>query len=348
MRKKIFFKGFLLILVALMATSGLYAGDTDRKGTAAAPELQIPVGGRNFAMSGADIAGTEGLDAIYWNPAGLGLLTGGSAMFSTMGYMGDAGITVNYIAGAYNAGFGVIGISMKTLDVGDIPLTTNVDPLNESGATYTIDYSVLGLTYANKFSDAISFGISFNYVSESVPGASATAVAFDFGLQYRNLGGVDNLDFGIVAKNIGTDMTFEGNGLLHEGSIDGSVIPQYFYSIPTETYVLPANYQLGLTYNMRFDADNLLKVSGTFVSENLDSDRIAFGGEYTFMGIVSARLGYQVFPDNDDSLDQNIFGFTGGIGLEYGFGGITLHADYVYQDMEYFGGNNLFAIGIDF
>ena len=348
MRKKIFFKGVLLIMVALMATSGLYAGDVDRKGTAAAPELQIPVGGRNFALAGADIAGTDGLDAIYWNPAGLGLLTSGSVMFSTMGYMGDADITVNYLAGAYNAGFGVIGVTMKTLDVGDIPITTNSDPLNESGATYTADYSIFGLTYANKFSDAITFGITFNYISESIPNAYATAVAFDFGLQYRNLGGVDNLDFGIVAKNIGTDMTYEGNGMLHEGAIDGSVIPDYFYSIPTETFVLPANYQLGLTYNMRFDADNVLKFAGTFISENLDSDRVSVGAEYFFMDIVAARLGYQMFPDNSDDLDQNIYGFHGGLGVQYGFSGVTLRVDYVYQAMEYFGGNNLFAFSIDF
>jgi hypothetical protein len=348
MRKKIVFKGFLLIMVALLATSGLYAGDVDRKGTGAAPQLLIPVGGRNFAMGGADIAGTEALDAIYWNPAGLGLLKGGSAMFSTMGYMGDADITVNYISGAYNAGFGVIGVTFKTLDVGDIPLTTNLDPLNESGATFTLDNSIIGLTYANKFSDAIAFGITMNYVSEGVPGASATAVAFDFGLQYRNLGGVENLDFGIVAKNIGTDMTYEGNGLLHEGTIDGSYIPQYFYSIPTETFVLPANYQLGLTYNMRFDADNVFKVAGTFISENLDSDKIAVGAEYVFMDIVAARLGYQMFPENDDDLDQNIYGFHGGLGVQYGFGDVKLRVDYVYQAMEYFGGNNLFAFSIDF
>lgn len=346
MKKKLFFKGLLVILVVLMATSGLYAGDVDRKGTAAAPELKIPVGGRNFALSGADIAGTGGVDAVYWNPAGLSMLNGGSVAFSTMSYMGDAGITVNYFNGGYDLGFGVLGVSFKSLDAGDIPLTTNSDPLNESGATFTADYSIFGLTYANKFSDAISFGVTMNYISESVPQASATGVAFDFGLQYRNLGGINNLDFGIVAKNIGPDMAFEGTALLHQGTVDGSILPEYFYSIPTETFVLPANYQLGLTYNMRFDADNTLKLAGAFVSENLNSDRVLLGGEYGFMDMLFARAGYEISPQNTE--EQNVFGFTGGLGLKYSFGTVALKADYVYQSMEYFGGNSLINLGLDF
>lgn len=346
MKKNVFFKGLLVILVVLMATSGLYAGDTDRKGTAAAPELQIPVGGRNFALAGSDIAGTGGVDAIYWNPAGLSMLNGGSVAFSSMSYMEGADIAVNYFSGGYNLGFGTVGVSFKSLNAGDIPLTTNEDPLNESGATYTADITILGLSYANKFSDAISFGVTMNYISEGIPQASQTGLAFDFGLQYRNLGGINNLDFGVVAKNIGPDLTYEGTAFWHQGSVDGSVIPEYFYSIPTETYVLPANYQLGLTYNVRIDADNVAKVSGAFVSENLDSDRIVVGGEYGFMDMLFVRAGYTNSPQNTSN--QNVYGLTGGAGLKYAFGNVTLKADYVYQQMEWFGANHLFNLGVDF
>jgi hypothetical protein len=346
MSKNRFFKAITVLAVVLLAATSLYAGDKSRIGTAAAPQLQIPVGGRNFAMAGSDIAGTEGVDAIYWNPAGLSQVYGGSIDFSTMSYLGDAGIQVNYLAGAYNVGFGVLGVSFQSIDVGDIPLTTNDDPLNESGATYTVDYTTLGITYANKFSDAISFGVSVKYLTESVPRASAEAIMFDFGLQYRNVAGISNLDFGIAAKNIGTDMEYSGTGLQRQGSLDGSVIPEYFYQIPTESFTLPANYQLGLSYNMRFSEGNALKLAGTFVSENLDSDRVLFGGEFTFMDLAMLRLGYSLYPDYNE--EQTVKGFVGGLGLKYGLGGFVLRVDYVYEDMKYLGPNHLFNVGFDF
>ncbi len=60
-----------LLLVVLLGVPALYAGDASRIGTAAGTQVLIPVGGRDLGMGGSDLATTSGLDAIYWNPAGL-------------------------------------------------------------------------------------------------------------------------------------------------------------------------------------------------------------------------------------------------------------------------------------
>jgi hypothetical protein len=335
-----------LAVMLIVATTSLFAGDIDRRGTAAATQLLIPVGGKNFAMSGANTASTKGIDALYWNPAGLGLVTGGEAMFSTMNYFGDE-ITINYLAGAYNVGFGVVGVSFKAFDFGDIPLTTNDDPLGLSGATFSPTFAILGFSFAKKFTDAISFGLNLKYITEEVPSASAEALAFDFGLQYRNLGNIKNLDFGVVANNIGQDMTFEGSAFLHEGSLEGSIIPDYFYAIPIQTFELPTSYSLGLAYTYNIDNDNQVKVAGTFVSENLDADRMLLGAEYGLMSIFYARLGYQMQPGNTNS-DQDVFGLTAGIGVDYSFSGVKASLNYVYRDQQFFDANNLFSFSVQF
>ena len=338
----------VVLLVAFYATSSLYAGDKDRIGTAAAAELQIPVGGKNFAMAGSDIAGTSGIDAIYWNPAGLALQKTNEVLFTTMNYFGDA-MRVNYLAASFNSGgAGTFGLYWKSLDAGDIPLTTNLDPYNVSGATFTPIFTILGFTWSNQFTDAISFGLNFNYISEQVPQASASAFAFDFGLQYRNLGSIQGLDFGVVAKNIGSDMTYDGSAFLHGGTIDGSLIPDYLYAIPVESFDLPTNYQIGLSYTMGFSPETSLKVSGAFISENLGVDKFPLGAEFVFDDMVFARLGY-IFAEEISAGDNNTYSFTGGLGLKFDLGGdLAIQVDYVYQAMEYFDGNNLLAIGLAF
>src|ERR1051326_5723690 len=109
----------LFVLILVVASLG-YAGGTNRAGTNAAPELLIPVGARDIAMGGASVATSAGIDAIYWNPAGLARSTfGASAMFSHMSYIAD--IPVNYFAvGATFEGFGSLGFSLKSIGIGDI------------------------------------------------------------------------------------------------------------------------------------------------------------------------------------------------------------------------------------
>jgi len=114
--------GIIFLVLMFLVSLPLYAGDESRIGTAAGVQVLVPVGARDLAMQGSDIAFTKGVDAIYWNPAGLSNMTNAAAgMFSTVTIFND--IKMNYLAvGAGMGSLGHVGFSIKSFDFGDIPL----------------------------------------------------------------------------------------------------------------------------------------------------------------------------------------------------------------------------------
>ena len=120
-------KQSLTIVLILSMTVGLYAGSKSRRGTAGAQELMIPMGSRGTAMSGAYVAGLSGIEAAAWNVAGLANISGnGEAMFSRNEWIADLGLT--YGAVAAKLGNNVFGMSLKSVDFGDIDVTTSEEP----------------------------------------------------------------------------------------------------------------------------------------------------------------------------------------------------------------------------
>ena len=127
-------------LVSHLAVLGLLCGAADlgaegfnRSGTAAAPELFIPVGARDMALGGASIATTAGLEALHWNPAGLARAHSDvGLLFSTMSYIADIQVNYTAISGRFGR-FGSLALSLKSLDIGAIPITTEAQPDGTGG-----------------------------------------------------------------------------------------------------------------------------------------------------------------------------------------------------------------------
>ena len=118
----------VLSVVLLFSAMSLSAGTSKRRGTAGAMELLIPVGSRGTALGGNFTAGISGIEAMYWNPAGMANTEKTAELLATrMNYIAD--INLNYVA--VQGGFksvGVFGLSLKSLDFGDIPVTTSYAP----------------------------------------------------------------------------------------------------------------------------------------------------------------------------------------------------------------------------
>src|SRR5574341_1418613 len=122
-------KNIILILAAfvLIVAASSQAGNSDRSGTAGATELLIPVGARGSALGGSVVANSYGVDAVYWNPAGLAWLEGTEATGSYLPYIAD--IDVSYAAIGKNIeDFGAIALSVKAVSIGDIEETTTLYP----------------------------------------------------------------------------------------------------------------------------------------------------------------------------------------------------------------------------
>ena len=342
---------FVLIALSLALASGVAdAGAGNRTGTGGAAELLIPVGTRDIAMGGATVSTSRGIEALFWNPAGAARLPGSASFyFSHMSYIADIG--VDYGAAAVNfPDFGVLAINAKALSIGDISVTTNENP-DGTGTTFSPQFFNLGLSYARLLSDRVSVGVTVTFISERMGDVSATGVAFNAGVTYDNLASIDGLSIGVVLKNIGPQMEFDGGGLLYLGSMEGQNRPPGYYKAEAAPFELPSTLEFGLGYAFSFDEQNALQLAGTFQSNNFAEDEYRLGAEYGFQGMFFVRGGLTLAnggwtPWQEDENREFIYGPTFGVGLRYQFGTLDMTVDYAFRSVEVFNNNHVFSLGI--
>jgi hypothetical protein len=343
--------GAVLLCVSLVLAFGTTFAQNQRIGTAAATELLIPVGARDMALGGSTIANSSGVEAIHWNPAGLGRLThAAEAMFSTMSYLADTRMSYGAVAAQFGE-FGVMGLSIRSLDFGDIPMTTVDDPEGLAGRTYSPTYMTLALTYGRALTDAISAGATAKLISERIDRVSAGGFAFDLGLQYDGLVGVSGLQLGVVVKNIGPQISYDGGGLYRTAISTEGDRPEQRYKVEAASFELPSTLEIGLGYTGKVQDNMVYTLNGVFMNNNLYEDEYKVGGEY---GIklapveLYARAGYGFVPRVKEAEDR-IFRATLGFGIVYDIsGGATLGIDFGYRQVELFDDNIAMAIKLGF
>jgi opacity protein-like surface antigen len=324
-------KNFLMIVLVICCTTLVYSGDPARKGTTGADQLLIPVGARGIATSGAFISNITGLESIYFNPAGLNSTQGSEAMFSYMNYIAD--INVSYFAIGTNLGaIGSIAFNIKTLDFGDIPITTADNP-DGTGATFSPAFLTAGVTYSKVVTDRVSIGVNAKVISETIMNTSATGFALDFGVQYRF---PNNLSIGATVKNIGTNMAYSGSDLQYRTDIPNANpgSPRGVSGAVTEEFQIPSYFELSTAYRYNINEMNNLIIGTAFRSNNVAEDQMKFGLEYGFNQMFFIRGGYDMMVENTN---QSIYGLTFGAGLNYSLiDGMGLAFDYAYRDVKDF------------
>ena len=342
--KKINLIGYLLI-IALFASSSIFASGGSRNGTAGAAQLLIPVGARGVAMSGSSLVGSSGIEALYWNPANLARgESNTNVLFSHMNYIAD--MSVEYGAVSTNIeGFGAIAFSLKSLNVGSIPITTVQYP-DGTGATFSPSFMTVGFTYARLLSDRIAVGVTANLITEKMDLVSATGFGFNVGISYKNLGNVEGLNFAVVLKNLGPSMKYEGSGLNVLALGQDLSRPTQYYKIDAASFELPSTLELGLGYSYNINAKNSLMFNGVFQNSNFYGDEYKVGMEYGFNNTFFVRGGYDFIPEL--SKEANIYGLTAGFGLNYNLSGVDLKLDYAYRSVKFFDANHVFTVTFGF
>lgn len=334
-----------LISALIILFGGLVFSQT-KAGTSAAPELTIPVGAKYTAMAGASGILADGVEAITWNPSGVDWLVGnGQAMFSYRKYIADIGI--NYLAIVGKFGFGSVGLSLRTFNFGNIPVTTEFQP-DGTGEMISPNFFVAGLTYSKRLSDRVSVGVNFNLVSESFGRVSAVGFAFDAGVQYRNMLNVPGLSLGIVVKNIGPAMKYGGSGLWVQAIVPGSERGLTFYKIEPASFQMPTSFEIGLGYSYSIGEFNNFSFVGTYQANNLYAlDAYKFGFEYSFRNIFAIRAGYNYSKTGDVSSIWHHYTLGAGINTE-SLIGLKVTFDYAYVPVTYFSANHLFNFKVGF
>ena len=296
-------------------------------------------------MGGANIASSYGIEALYWNPAGVAKLNSGvDVTFSHMNYIADIGVEYGAVA-ANIEGFGTLSFSIKSLAIGDILVTTTRDP-DGTGATFSPQMLTAGIGYSRLLTDQISVGVVTKFISETLGKVDASGFAFDVGVIYKNLGSINGLSFGIAMKNIGPQMKYDGAGLLIQAESNDLNRPPQFYKTNTAAYELPSSFELGFAYSRSFDDVNSVQLIGNYQNNNFSSDEFKLGGEFNFDDLLFVRGGYVFAPDVES--EEYIYGFSAGVGLNYAVEGIDLMVDYAFRDVQYFDANHVFQISFGF
>ena len=341
-------KILLMLLICGFAVVDTFGSGQNRAGTNAAPELLIPVGSRYLAMGGANVADAIGLEAIYWNPAGVALTsTTTNAIFSYRKYIADMNMDYAAVSGSF--GIGTFALSFRDLNVGQIQVTT-MDAPDGTGELFSPTYMVLGLTYSKALTDRVSVGVTANLINERWAAVNTSGFAFDIGVQYRNLFDVQNLALGVVVKNLGGSLTYDGNALYVQADAVNSDRGQTFYKVQAQSAELPSQIMLGLSYSYKFDEDNSVSVAGSFVNNNYTYDEYRAGAEYSYKNIVYLRLGGMKSPDAAPISNPNIWqGVYFGVGLNFkDFTDMDISVDYAYIPVKYFDANNAFTVRFGF
>ncbi len=313
----------LLSLTILFILRGMFSdvvigGNPDRQGEAGAYELTINPWARAAALHSMHTSMVWGVEAMWQNPAGLAKINKSEYMLGHMQYLKGTGISVNSFGLAQKMGKnGAFGITLTSMDFGDISVTTSQLP-EGTGATYSPSFFNLGLSYAYTFDNKVSVGILVRGISESTADLTAFGFAFDAGVQYVN-GPEDNFKFGISLRNVGSPMSFGGEGLSFQGnSPEGEIPYQLTYDQRAAGFELPSLLNIGTSYDINFNKKNRLSLLANFTANSFSGDEIGGGIEYALNKAFYLRGAYKV--QLGDFEEQNVYtGLSAGFGIETAF-----------------------------
>lgn len=331
------------ILLGLLISSSVYAGNEDRTGSAGATQLLVNPFARSSAWGSAGTATVNGLEAQFLNISGLAYTEKTELIFARTNWLGgQSGIGLNVFGLAQRVSDNsAISISAMSLNYGEIPITNYDNPEGGIG-TFSPSSNVFSLGYAKEFSESISGGINMKVVSEGNAAAKATGVALDAGIRYTT-GERDHMKFSIALKNVGPQMTYSGDGLALE-----TVNPVTGQSATTQQRVqgfeLPSLLTIGASYDFILAESHLLTAAGTFVANSFSRDQFAVGGEYTFKAekaIMKVRAGlvYEKGLFNQAENKSAFDGPSGGLTFDFPMGknGTLIGLDYTYRHSSVFG-----------
>lgn len=343
----------IFLTMAALPCQDVLAGNKDRSGQAGAPELLINPWARSAGWGSVTTANARGLESMFANVGGLAFTKKTELIFSHTNWLKGSGVNVvNFGIGQRISETGVIGISVFSMNFGDLNVTTTDQP-DGTGATFSPNLLNIGLAYSKAFSNSIFGGITLRIISESIPDASAQGISLDVGIQYVT-GARDQAKFGISLRNIGPRMKFTGDGFSIKAFFQGedNAITVYQRS---ENFEMPTQLRIGAAYDFLIGEWNRLTVAGNFVSNSFTKDQIGLGLEYSLKEYLMIRAGYNyeegIFEDIVQTERTNAYnGIAVGATVEVPFSkktGSTFGVDYSYQATDHFKGTHTIGVRVN-
>lgn len=295
------------LAMSVAVPAGVWAADP---GTTALAFLKLTTGARPLAMGGAFVGVADDVNSVYINPAGMGQLDGIQLQFTHDKQFQS----INQEVLTYAQNFkdaGVVGVNVAALLVNgmDRTLATSTGDYNGTNGTFNAMDAAVTLAYARSLMNgALNLGIGAKALNEKIDTNNAFTFAADLGAYYKTPW--QGLTAGVVLANLGA---------------------------PIQQDPLPLTVKAGLGYKMQFGAPEnhgtdagataaiadhtvLLALDGSVPVDNIPT--ISVGGEYSWRGMVAARLGFVAGPNLRDLGAST--GLTGGIGFNFKMIGIDV------------------------
>ncbi|NMB82850.1 MAG: PorV/PorQ family protein [Ignavibacteria bacterium] len=333
----------IILLLSICINAQQFVPNVSKRGTSAAQFLSISQGARAAGMGSAFVAVSDDPSALFWNPAGITKINGGSALMERTNWF--AGINYNFVAITYNLGdYGALGVSFTASDIDEMNVTTIQEP-EGTGETFRVSDIAISIAYAINLTNNFSIGFNPKFIQQSIWRMSATAFALDLGVQY--ITPFDGIVLEMSISNFGTKMKLDGKSslVLYDPDIsttgNNGMIPAY---LQTDEWELPLNFRVGLSYTPIKNEMHGLTIAVDASHPSDDYESINIGGEYSLYDIVFIRGGYKslFLKDSEES-------YTFGFGIKKTiFGGIGLKVDYSYGNFGRLTNIQKFSLGINF
>lgn len=249
-----------LLSLALLppAPAAAQNGDSDGSGLIG---LTLPLGARAIGLGRAVSATPGELQSLPFNPAAVTGLARGALTYSRFEPAAVAEFSGNYLAGAYVSRWGTFAAQAVLLDYGQIILTDDSpDPIG------SVDVSewVVGLTYAHRWRDKLSYGATAKWVKTDFGVTEASGPAFDLGAIYAPRSTLP-LQLAIALRNLGPKLAFDATSTEAEEGDGGEALPARVRvgvsSQPAQLFGLSPDYAVTLAFDVESDLRELSTTS---------------------------------------------------------------------------------------
>lgn len=292
-----------LFLISLLTTNALSQNTYEF--------LRVDMSARAAALGGTFVSNHDDPNVIFYNPAGINLLTETPISFSFVKHLLD----INLASLSYSMEFeeiGRFGAAVKYINYGTF---TEADEFGNRGGEFGAGEVAFILGYANALDKNFSYGANVKFIYSKIADRNSSGLGFDVGLNY--LVPEENLSVGFAALNIGTQMTS-------------------YYETKEE---LPLDIVIGVSKKLEHLP---LRLSLDFHKLNAERDDFAqrlkafsVGAEFTLSKVLRLRFGY----DNERRTELKVGTSAGIAGFNAGLGAVISNYtfDYGFSSMGVIG-----------
>jgi len=284
--------------------------------------LRLDMSPRAAGLGGSFVANADDPDVIFYNPAGIKLLSNLPVSFSFTKHLMD----FNFASLSASKEFENIGRFAAGFKYANYGTFTGADEFANKTGEYGAGEVALLLGYSNQIDSNFYYGANVKFIYSGIENYSSTAAAIDLGLLYTIPS--HNLSFGLSALNLGAQLS----------------------SYIDTKEDLPLDVIAGISYKLRhipfrmyLDFHRLNEKGDGF------SDKLKYfsaGGEFNLSKVLTLRLGYENSKRKDLKIDDfaGLAGFNIGLGINIK----TYLFNYAYSSLGQIGAIHRIGIKTEF